>query len=169
MHTLEAIQTRRSIRRYTEKKIDQKDLNDILRAAMMAPSAHNQQPWQFIIIDDSEILKQVPSLNSHASMCTHSPVSILICADTAKLPAPDFWPQDCAAATQNLMLAAHAQGIGSVWTGIYPKEQRIIGYRKLLNLPDTIAPFALIVLGYPAEQPKKEDRFDAKKIHHNDW
>ena len=169
MQTIEAIKTRRSIRRYMDKKIPIEDLLELAGAAMMAPSAHNQQPWQFIIIDDQSILKQIAEFSTYAKMCAHAPAGILVCANISQLPALEFWQQDCAAATQNLLLAAHEKGIGSVWTGIYPQEKRIKNYQELFGLPKDVMPFALVALGYPAEKIREENRFDPQKVHHNGW
>jgi nitroreductase len=169
MNTIEAIRTRRSIRKFTDQPVSPEIIKEVLAAAMNAPSAGNEQPWCFVVIDDRGILDQIPSFSPYAAMCRESPVSILICGDTRLEKYPGFWVQDCSAATQNLLLAAHDKGLGAVWTGAYPLQERVQGFRRLLNLPDQVIPLALIVTGYPAQQVPPQDRFQEDRIHHNGW
>jgi nitroreductase len=169
MNTIEAIKTRRSIRKYTEQSVAPEIIKELLAAAMSAPSAGNQQPWCFVVMDDRSLLNQVPSFSPYAGMCRESPVSILVCGDTRSEKHPGFWIQDCAAATQNLLLAAHEKGLGAVWTGVYPREERVKGFRELLHLPEGVIPLAFIVIGHPAQQPFSQDRFQEDRIHHNGW
>jgi len=169
MEAYEALMTRRSIRKFEERSIDEKILKDILQAAMNAPSAHNRQPWEFILIDNKKILEEIPKLNKYAEMCKRSPLSILICGDLEKENLEGLLVQGCSAAIENILLAAHIKGIGSVWTGMYPKKNRIDGLRNILSLPSNILPIGLVVLGYPSEIKAKENRYDEKKIHRNGW
>jgi nitroreductase len=169
MDALEAIHTRRSIRQFQNKPVPDELVTKVLDAAMYAPSACNAQPWQFVLLTDRQILKQVPAINSHAAMAEHSPLSILVCGDTSLEISPGFWVVDCAAAVQNLLLAAHAVGLGAVWTGVWPRQQRIDDLQRLLGLPSHVVPHSLIVLGYPAEQPKHEDRFRQDRVHRERW
>jgi nitroreductase len=136
---------------------------------MSAPSACNAQPWQFVVIHDQTLLKEVPRINSHAAMAEHAPLAILVCGDLSLEISPGFWVVDCAAAVQNLLLAAHALGLGAVWTGVWPYPDRIGGFRRLLNLPPQVIPHSLIPLGYPAEEPAHEDRYRPDRIHHEGW
>ena len=168
MDTLEAILTRRSIRRYTSKKVPSELITEILRAAMSAPSASNEQPWYFVVIDDRKILDEIPRFHPYADMLPEAPLAILVCVDL--IPQREgFVVQDGSAATQNLLLAAHAKGLGAVWLGIYPLGERIEGMRKLTNLPNHIVPLALIALGYPAENIPREDRYQPQRVHVNKW
>jgi len=169
MDALEAIRTRRSIRQYQDKPVPQDLVQQVLAAAMSAPSACNAQPWQFVVIRDRTILKEIPRINSHAAMAEQAPLAILVCGDLSLEISPGFWVIDCAAAVQNLLLAAHALGLGAVWTGVYPCQDRIEGFRRLLNLPQQVVPHSLIPLGYPAEEPAHEDRFRADHVHHDGW
>ncbi len=169
MEAYQALLSRRSIRKYTSKKIPKETVEEIIKAAMYAPSASNQQPWEFIAIDKRSLLEKIPSFDPHAQMSKEAPLGILVCGKTENIPAEKFWPQDCAAATQNLLLAAHSQGIGSVWTGVYPKEELMKGFIDLLSLPETIVPFAYIVLGYPEKKPFPKERFIKERIHYNQW
>ena len=165
MDALEAIRTRRSIRQYQDKPVPQDLVQQVLTAAMSAPSACNAQPWQFVVIRDRKILKEVPRLNPYAAMAEHAPLAILVCGDLSLEVSAGYWVVDCAAAVQNLLLAAHALGLGAVWTGIYPQQDRIEGFRGLLNLPQQVIPHSLIPMGYPAEQPAHEDRYRPDRVH----
>lgn len=169
MNTLEAIGTRRSIRKYTNQPVSPDLIKELLSAAMSAPSAGNQQPWQFVVIDRREILGQAPNINPNAAMCRQAAVAILICGDTSLEKFPGFWVQDCSAATQNLLLAAHEKGLGAVWTGIYPMEDRVRGFRELLSLPQQIIPLALVAVGHPAQLLGPENRYREERIHYNAW
>jgi len=169
MNTLEAISTRRSVRSFTSKPIAKEIVEELLRAAMSAPSAGNEQPWQFVVMDDRRMLDRIIDVNPNAKMCKEAQAAILVCGDTSKEKYPGFWVQDCSAAAQNILLAAHDKGIGSVWTGVYPIEERVEGFRRLLGLPENVVPFCLVPLGYPAKQVPQVDRFQRDRVHHNGW
>lgn len=170
MDAMDILFSRRSIRKYTSKTVPEDVLRDILEAAMSAPSAGNQQPWHFIVIDDRKILDEVPSFHPHSLMIREAGVAILVCGDPTLEKHSGYWVQDCAAATENLLLAVHAKGLGAVWLGIYPREERVSNLRKLLAMPDHVIPFSLVPIGCPAEsRPPKPDRYNALKIHHNHW
>ncbi len=172
MEALEAIQTRRSVRKYEKRKISDEIVVKLLSAAMSAPSAANQQPWEFIVIRDRDMLEAIPTFSPFAKMVAHAPLGILICGDTRNLTAPRFWVQDCSAATQNLLIAAHALGLGAVWTGVYPMDLtdgRVTGFVTHCQLPEGVVPLAFVVLGYPAETPPKQNRFNPYRIHANVW
>ena len=169
MEALEAIHTRRSIRKYGDQPVPDELVQKILAAAMSAPSACNQQPWQFVVITDRATLEQVPKVNPHAAMAKDAPLAILVCGDTSLEQVPGYWVVDCAAAVQNLLLAAHALGLGAVWTGVYPRRDRMDGFRRLLNLPDGVIPHTLIPLGYPAETHPREDRYRPERVHRDGW
>ena len=169
MDALDAIARRRSIRKYTSHPVDGNVIEKLLRAAMSAPSAGNQQPWQFVVITDRSALDAIPSFHPHAAMLKHAPAALLVCGDLEREKHKGYWVQDCAAATQNLLLAATASGLGAVWTGVYPREDRVAGMRKLLGIPDQIVPFALVPIGHPDESPPAADRFDPSRIHHGKW
>jgi nitroreductase len=166
MEALENILNRRSIRRYTSVPVPPEIVNQLLTAAMASPSASNSQPWQFISITDRNILDEIPRFHPHARMLPGAPLAILVCAEPDK---SDYSQQDCGAATQNILLAANALGLGAVWLGIYPREERVAGLRKLCQLPENIVPMALIAVGYPAESKPPSQRYTEDKIHHNVW
>ena len=169
MDALHAIRTRRSIRAYQDKPVSENLVEQILAAAMYAPSAGNAQPWQFVVINDCKLLHQIPKIHPHAPMAEQAPLAILVCGDPNMEKYPGNWPLDCAAAVQNLLLAAHALGLGGVWTGIYPDQGRMESLGRLLGLPMHIITHTLVVLGYPAEQPTSGNRYEASRIHVNGW
>lgn len=169
MDAMDALCSRRSIRRYTADPVPDSTLEEILRAAMQAPSAGNEQPWQFVVITDRGILQEVSRFHPHAAMAQDAPVAILVCGDLKREKHKGFWVQDCSAATQNLLLAAHANGLGAVWVGIFPREDRVAGFRALCDLPVHIVPLALVPLGFPAAAKPRDERFDPARIHRNRW
>jgi nitroreductase len=169
MDAFEVILTRRSIRKYKKKIITDGILENLLLAAFSAPSAGNQQPWHFIIIDDRKILNVVHTFHPSANMLKEADKAILVCGDLHLEKFKGYWMIDCAAATENILLAAHSLGLGACWLGLYPREGRVAGMRKLLHLPTHIIPFALVSLGYPAETKSKEERYNTSRIHHNKW
>ena len=169
MDALEAIHTRRSVRQYADKTVDDETINKLLAAAMSAPSAANEQPWEFVVITDREMLDAVPAFSPFANMVKRAPLGILVCADTRNVIVPGFWVQDCSAATQNLLLAAHALGLGAVWTGVYPMDGHVAGFSKHCRLPEGVIPLAFVVIGYPVDLPLSQDRFRKERIHVNVW
>jgi nitroreductase len=141
----------------------------LLRAAMSAPSARNSQPWYFIVLTDRQLLQQASTVNPYARMAATAPLAILVCADARLEKSPGYWPVDCAAAVQNMLLAAHGLGLGAVWTGVWPREERMNGFRRLFNLPEPVIAHSMVVVGYPAERPLPEDRYQPERVHHNGW
>lgn len=166
---MKAIRSRRSIRRFTSEPVSDEAIQALLEAAMSAPSAGNQQPWEFVVIKDRAVLDAIPSVHPHAQMCREAQAAIVVCGNLERDSHRGFWVQDCAAATQNILIAATDRGLGSVWCGVYPREDRVKGLRNLLGLPDDIMPLALIPLGQPAEKKRPSERFDPTRIHHNKW
>lgn len=169
MDTLQAIRTRRSIRKYLDRPVPRDVLDQVLSAAMYAPSACNQQPWQFVVLEDRKLLREVPRIHPYATMAAEAPLAILVCNDNALEQVPGYWVIDCSAAVQNLLLASHALGLGAVWCGVYPQQERVEGFRRLLGLPKHVIPHSLVPLGFPAEQPPQEERYRADRVHYNGW
>jgi len=169
MEAINAIMTRRSIRHYTGQPVPAELVEQILRGAMAAPSARNEQSWQFVVIDDREILDVIPQYHGYADMLAEASLAIVVCGDVRRKAHEDYWVQNCAAATQNLLLTAHALGLGGVWLGIYPQAERVARTRELLDLPKGIIPMAIVALGYPAEDKGPSNRFDPGKVHRNKW
>jgi len=144
MDALNAILSRRSIRKYTAQPVSEEMVRELLEAAMAAPSAGNEQPWHFVVMDDREILDAIPRFHPYSRMLEEAPMAILVCGDLELQKYEGYWVQDCSAATENLLIAAQAKGLGAVWLGVYPIEERVAGFRNLLGVPDHVIPFALI-------------------------
>ncbi len=169
MDVFEAMLTRRSVRKYTDQDVSDEQMQQILEAAMMAPSAGNAQPWQFVVIRDKDTLAKVKEFNPYAAMAANAPVAVLVCGDLSLEKYKGYWVQDCSAAVQNILLAAHGLGLGAVWTGIYPLEDRISGASKMFQLPEQVIPLALIVIGQPAAQPASKSRYNPERVHKETW
>lgn len=166
---MKAIRSRRSIRRFTAEPVPDDAIKTLLEAAMSAPSAGNQQPWEFVVISERAVLDAVPGVHPYAQMCREAQAAIVVCGNLERETHKGFWVQDCAAATQNILIAAADLELGSVWCGVYPREDRVRGLRKLLELPAHIVPLSLIPLGHPAEKKPPSARFDPARIHVNKW
>lgn len=166
METINIIHRRRSIRKFNSLPIADEQLKTILEAGMTAPSAMNKQPWRFIVITDEKIKKEITKISKYAQMVLDSPVSILVCGDTG-VSFEDYWVVDCSACIQNMLLAACALNIGSVWTGI--DKSMADGYSQLFNLPKHIVPHSLIVFGHSDLPFETKNYFDKTKIHNNKW
>lgn len=169
MDMIEGILTRRSIRDYTEAPVDDDVLKVLLDCAMHAPSAKNEQPWQFMVIKDAAKRKELSETTPYTHMAAKASVVIVVCGDMAEDKAGGFWVQDCSAAIQNLLLAAHAKGLGAVWCGIYPKEDRAAFLREKLGLPAGIIPLGMVCIGHPAKEAKPADRFLSDRVHYEKW
>ena len=134
---MKEILERRSIRKYTGKPVSDELIEKLLRAAMAAPSAGNQQPWEFVVIKDRNTMDAVTEIHPYSLMLKEAAFAIVVCADLEKEKHQGYWPQDCAAATENILIEAQYLGLGAVWLGVYPREDRVEGVKKLLNLPLT--------------------------------
>ena len=166
---INAILKRRSIRRYSGKPVNKSTVELLLKAGMYAPSARNQQPWHFIVITDRDLLTRITEIHPYAGMLSGAELAILVCGDEDLELSKGYWSVDCAAATQNILLAAHSIGLGAVWLGVYPREERQKDIRELFNLPGHVHPFSLISVGYPAEEKSVPERFKEDRIHMNQW
>ncbi len=167
---LNNIATRTSIRDYTRQTVEKDKIDKMLQAAMAAPTAMNRQPWHFVVVDQRSLLDQLAEANPHAKMLKKAPLAIVVCGDMDKAiegGGRDFWIQDASAATENLLLAAHAMGLGAVWTGLYPAEDRCKAVETVLHLPDNIIPLNITVIGYPAEHPQPKDKYKKENISYN--
>ncbi|MGQ9768920.1 MAG: nitroreductase family protein [Thermogutta sp.] len=169
MDVLTAIMTRRSIRAFDERPVPEELRERLLQAAMAAPSARNAQPWQFVVIDHRATLMEIAARFPNAQPARTAPLGILVCGDLSLELSKGYWVIDCAAAAQNILLAAHGLGLGALWTGVYPRENRVEGLRDMFDIPEHVVPHSLILVGYAAESPGPVDRFDTKRIHHNRW
>lgn len=167
---LDNIATRTSVRDYEARPVEKEKIEKMLRAAMAAPTAMNKQPWHFVVVDQRNVLDALAGANPYAKMLKKAPLAIVVCGNTDKMiegGGRDFWIQDASAATENLLLAAHAMGLGAVWTGAYPSEERCISISKVLSLSDNLIPLNMIVVGYPAEQPQPKQKFKEENISYN--
>lgn len=165
MNTLEAIQKRRSIRSYIKKEISYDKLEELCNMGMAAPSAMNTRPWEFIIIKDKEKLKELSELRKYWKMLPQAEAAIVVAGIYDK-----YFEQNCAAAVQNILLAATDMGIGSVWLGLYPNMDSVKKIMEMFDMPENVIPFAVISLGYPLEEVKSASRIpDKAKIHIEKW
>ncbi len=169
MEVLDAILTRRSIRKYSNQPVTDDQIKVLLESAMYAPSAVNKQPWHFIVFRDKSVIKAVTEKHPNASMLTDASAGILVCWDENLQHDKGYGPVDCSAATQNILLATHSMGIGSVWVGIYPREQRMEFISEIFKLPPNIKGFSIVSLGYPAETKMQPQRFNVHRIHYEKW
>ena len=166
------ILTRVSVREFTGEKISEAQLDTLLRAAMSAPSAINKQPWAFIVVTDEAVIAKLGEALPY-SRCSNKPaVAIIPCGDLSKAiegEMANFWINDVSAATENLLLAAHAMGLGAVWTGLHPDMTRAKMVQEMLGLPEHIIPLCVVPVGVPAEQPEVKDKYKPENIHYNQW
>lgn len=169
MEIQEALLNRRSIRKYKDQKISKAEMDIILKAAMYAPSAMNMQTWQFIVIDDKEILVDTIKSIPYAEMLRQSATAIIVCGDSLVEKNESWLLQNCSAAIQNILLSAHGLGIGSCWIAIHGMDDVYKSIKTQFKLPVNIVPVSLISLGYPDEVVKAEERFKQDKIHFNNW
>jgi nitroreductase len=160
---------RRSIRKFTSVPVSRNHLDELLRAGLCAPSARNKQPWHFIVIDERRLLDDVPRVHPYASMIREAPLAMVVCGDLSVESNPGYLAQNCAAATENILVTAAHLGLGAVWLGVYPRQERMHGLKQLLNLPDHIIPVTLIVIGHPAEEKPPHDDFNMNKVRFNTW
>ncbi|MEX0975429.1 MAG: nitroreductase family protein [Bacillota bacterium] len=169
MDAFEAILSRRSIRKYTSEPVSEEQVKKLMECAMAAPSAGNQQPWQFIVVDDRATLDAITTIQTHTLMLKEAPMAVIVCGDPSTAKIPTMWTMDCAAATQNILLSAYAQGLGTCWCAAYPNENTQAGLRNLLGLPETLAPFSIIAVGHGAEQKPPANRYNEARVHRDKW
>lgn len=173
MDAITAIKTRISTRQYSSQPITDEALHIILEAGMSGPTAVNARPWSFIVVRDPEMLNKMADCNGRAAEPLRSAkVGILVCGDLERAfkPAPDYWVVDGSIAAQNMILAAHAMGIGSVWLGTWPQQNKVDGQKALFNLPEHIVPHSIIAFGYPAQESTKEKLlYEENRVHFEKW
>lgn len=170
MDAVDAILSRRSIRKYTDEPVQDGDVETLLRAAMAAPSAFNQQSWRFVVVRDAEVRANLSKASKHAGMIAEAPVAIVVCGELSAERYPGtYWVQDGVAALENLLIAANGIGLGAVWVGVHPWEDRVAAVRDALGLPDGVAPLAQVALGHPAETKPPGDRYDPDLVHYDRW
>ena len=164
------ILSRSSIRSYESRSVEKEKIEKLLKAGMAAPSAANRQPWHLVAITDKDVLQKVADANPNAGFAAKAPLVIVVCGDTDQALPGDgqaFWVQDCSAVSENILLAAHAMGLGAVWTGFYPIQERCRALADVLGLPSNIVPLNAIVIGYPKAPGTPKDKWDAAKVSYN--
>ncbi len=166
---MDAVLTRMHTRSYSQKAVSQASVRSLLQSAMAADSAGDGRPWHFLVIEDPGIREQMPGIHPFGHITLQTPIAIAVCGDEALQKHLGFWVQDCAAATENILIGAQAMGLGAVWLRIYPVEGRVQSFRKLLALPAHITPFSLIPIGYPSEQNTPNARYDESRVHVDRW
>lgn len=169
MDIIEAIMTRRSIRKYTGEPIKEEDLRAILKAGFQAPSAHNYEPREYIVVRDKAVIEKITEFHNYAKMLPEAGCGIIVCGDKEKQENIGFLVEDCSASIQNILLAAHGLGLGAVWCGIYSNDKLVEATKKLFNLPEHILPIGLAVVGNKNEEKRIIDRYDESKIHYDKW
>lgn len=168
---LENIMTRTSIRQFTDQQIGKDTLENIVKAGMAAPSATNAQPWAFVIVTEKATLDSLNAVHPYANLKTAT-AAIIVCGNMEKAmdgEGREYWVQDCSAATENILLAAHAYGLGAVWCGVYPIQERVNAVKEVLGLPGHIVPLNIVTMGYPAINPEPKDKFKPENIHYQKW
>jgi nitroreductase len=169
MEALKAIMTRRSIRRFSETPVADGEIETILRAAMAAPSAGNQQSWRFVVVTERERLERLAATSPFAGPLAQAPLAIVVCGETTGERHPGYWVEDCSAAMENLLLAAHSLGLGGVWLGYHPDAERVEKVRDELRLPDTVVPLGIAAIGHPDEEKPPTDRYEPVFVHREAW
>jgi nitroreductase len=168
---LHFIFNRRSIRKYESREIPGEMFNDLLEAAMAAPSAVAKDPWHFLLIRERKTLDKIVKILPNGQMLRQAPAAVIICGDInkANINEVSYLLQDLSAAAENLLLAATALGLGSCWLGMHPRPDRLDGIRSLFSLPENIIPMCGIALGWPAEKPAPRTRFNPERVHLEKW
>ena len=169
---LDVISTRVSVRHFTGDKLTGEQIETILRAGISAPTAVNKQPWAFVVVDDEAVLKELSVALPSSRIENGASHAIVVCGDMQKAldgEAQGYWVEDTSAATENMLLAAHAMGLGGLWVGVYPISERVKTVSTIIGAPEHIVPMCLVVLGHPDEQPAVKDKYKEENIHHNKW
>jgi nitroreductase len=160
---------RRSIRKFTGEPVSSEHIEELLKAGLCAPSARNTQSWHFIAVIERNLLDEIPSFHPYAAMFKEATLAILVCGDLKLENNTGYIVQNCSAATENILVTAAHLGLGSVWLGVYAREERMKGMKDLFKLPDHILPVALIAIGHPAEEKPPKSDYDWSKVKFNRW
>jgi len=170
--TLSAIHSRKSVRHYTGEPVSRKDLETLVKAGMAAPTAVDRRPWAFVIVTDVATLNKLAEGLPSSKMIVQAKQAIMVCGVFTKAlggEGREFWVQDCSAATENILLAAEAIGLGAVWTGMYPSAQRVEYVQRVLGIPREVVPLNVIAVGHPTGEDRPKDKFDPNNIHWEKW
>ena len=178
--TIETILARKSVRSYTDQKLSQDQIETLLKAAMAAPSGMNMQPWRFVVVTDQEVKDALAG--PRGGMISQAAAVFVVCGQTTMMMRPfgqpdaepvatdnPNWTADCAAATENLLLAAEAIGLGAVWTACYPYPERMVSVHEALGLPEDVSPYCVVPVGYPAGDEQPKDKWKPENIHYDRW
>lgn len=163
---LSLIFSRRSIRVYSDEPVSERDLQGLLEAGMAAPSASNRKPWYFVVVTDRETLGALAEAHPYGKMLTRAGAAIAVCGDPG---ISTWWVQDCSAATENILIAAAALGLGAVWLGSHGNPEREQALRDVLGVPDSIGVLSLLSIGHPAEEKDARTQYDAGRVHLDRW
>ena len=158
--------TRRSVRKYTAQPVPDEMIQELLTAGMSAPSGGNSRPWHFVVVTARD---QLDALAVLKPVLERAPVAIVVCGDTELVKHKEAWAINCSLASQNILLAAHAKGLGAVWLGCYPVPDRVARAVDILGLPEHVTPLNMIAIGHPAEDKDTVDRYDASRVHYDRW
>lgn len=168
---LSAIMTRASVRQFTSQPIGADTLDLLVKAGMAAPTAMNLQPWAFIVVTEQAMLDSLAAVHPYSNLQTAT-AAIIVCGDLDKAAdgfGRDFWIQDCSAATENILLAAHAMGLGAVWCGVYPNPKVVPGVTRVLSIPERVIPLNIITMGHPAAEVQPKDKWNPQNVHYQKW
>ncbi len=161
------ILSRRSIRKYSDEPVSDSDMQKLLEAGMAAPSANNFKPWHLVTVTSRETLDRLAEAHPYAKMLHTATAAIAVCAKIDI--SPDYWVQDCSAATENILIAAAGLGLGSCWLGVHPREERTTAIRAILGIPEDIGILSLLAIGHPAEEKEARTQFDGSRVHREVW
>lgn len=165
--SIKTILSRRSIRKYTSEHVGEEDIKTLLEAAMAAPSASNRKPWHFVVVTERTKLDKLADSHRYGKMLYDAPLCVAVCGDPSA--SERFWVQDCSAATENLLLAATALGLGAVWLGVHPSRERVADVRGILGIPEGVTPLNLVSIGHPAEEKEPRTQYDEQRVHREKW
>lgn len=168
---IENIMTRASVRQFTDRAISRDTLETIVKAGMAAPTAMNKQPWEFVVVTDRAALDSIEAVHPYSNLKTAT-AAVIVCGNMQKAiegEGQSYWIQDCSAATENILLAAHALGLGAVWCGVYPMQERVAPLKEVLGLPSYVIPLNVITMGYPAAAPQHKDKWNPESVHFDKW
>ena len=165
--SIDIILSRRSIRKFTGEPVSDADMTRLLEAGMAAPSSRNLKPWHFVTVTSRETLDRLAEAHPHGKMLFTATAAIAVCARIDI--SPDYWIQDCSAATENILVAAAALGLGSCWLGVHPRGERIEAIGAILGIPGETGILSLIALGHPAEEKEARTQYDGSRVHRGGW
>lgn len=169
---LSVIHSRKSVRQYTGESVTKDELMTLVRAGMAAPTAMDKRPWAFVIVTDEATLAKLAEGLPYSKMIVKARSAIVVAGVLSKAPPgieQAFWVQDCSAATENILLAAEAMGLGAVWTGMYPNEDHVAYVQKVLGIPADVIPLSIVAVGHPVGVEKPKDKFDPVNVHWEKW